>query len=145
MVLSLMRHTRMVAVLLLARLTTGDQMKHQFKSTSFLAVCSHGHLEVRGDLPSFITHRGAECVDTNTLVVGQVVHMISNTVYALDGKVVKVKPDGVDVQTVQGIMQFDTTGNELEVSRRDRLGFGPDSESKFHTVLWGLLSSSLFI
>jgi hypothetical protein len=42
--------------------------------------------------------------------------MISNTVYALDGKVVKVKPDGVDVQTVQGLMQFDTTGNELEVA-----------------------------
>ncbi len=63
--------------------------------------------------------------------------MISNTIYALDGKVVKVKPDGVDVQTVNGLLQFDTTGNELDGSHRDRLGFGPSPESKFHTVLWG--------
>jgi hypothetical protein len=113
------------------------QMKHQFKNTGWTVECTHCHLEAREDLPSFTAHRDAECIDTNTLVVGQVVHMVSNTVYALDGKVVKVKPDGVDVQTAQGLLQFDTTGCELESSRCVRLGFGPDSESKFHRVLWG--------
>ena len=115
-------------------------MKHQFEkhtSCDWLVVCIQCHLMVRGDIPSFVAHRDADCIDTKTLVVGQVVHMISNTIYALDGKVVKVKPDGVDVQTVNGVLQFDTTGNELDGSHRDRLGFGPSPESKFHTVLWG--------
>lgn len=82
-------------------------------------------------------------MDTKTLVVGQDV-CLESEIYGLDGKVVKVTPEGVEVQTYGSIsrrmpsylLRFDTNGNELDVSRRERLGFGPSPENKFHTVLW---------
>lgn len=48
---------------------------------------------------------------------------------------VKVTPSGVEVQ-VADLLRFDNDGNELDVSRRDRLGFGPSPEDKFYTSLW---------
>ena len=76
-------------------------------------------------------------MDAKTLVVGQDVYIVRGEIYALGkGKVVKVTPDGVEVQSGDERLQFDKDGKELDVSRRDRLGFGPSPESKFHTVLW---------
>jgi hypothetical protein len=76
-------------------------------------------------------------MDTKTLVVGQDVYMVRSEIYALGkGKVAKVTPDGVEVHSGNELLRFDKDGNELDVSRRDRLGFGPSPESKFHTVLW---------
>ncbi len=74
-------------------------------------------------------------IDIKSLVVGQEVYMFSG-VYMNTGKVVKVTPSGVDVQTDRELVRFDKDGNETDVGRRDRLGFGPSPESKFHTVLW---------
>jgi hypothetical protein len=51
------------------------------------------------------------------------------------GKVVKVTPEGVDVEVVD-LLRFDNDGYELDVSRRDRFGFGPSPEDKFYTALW---------
>jgi YbbR domain-containing protein len=102
-------------------------------------------------------------MDTKKLVVGQNVNMVSNEIYGGTGKVVKVTPEGVEVEvtertpTLESLMSlqagkiatkdiqttdkvkvllFDNEGNELDVSRRNRLGFGPDSESKMDRVLW---------
>jgi hypothetical protein len=49
-------------------------------------------------------------MDTKQLVVGQDVYMFSGC-YTLTGKVVKVTPSGVDVQT--GVMQNDGAWNAL--------------------------------
>jgi len=38
-------------------------------------------------------------MDTKTLVIGQKVYMTSGGIYGCEGKVVKVTPSGVDVQT----------------------------------------------
>ena len=75
-------------------------------------------------------------MDTKTLVVGQDVYMVCSEIYIGKGKVAKVTPDGVEVHSGNERLRFDKDGNELDVSRRDRLGFGPSPESKFDTVLW---------
>jgi len=62
-------------------------------------------------------------MDTKTLVVGQDVHMVSG-IYANEGKVVKVTPSGVEVQT--GVMQNDGTWNAHERLRFDSEGKGLD-------------------
>jgi hypothetical protein len=58
-------------------------------------------------------------VDTKTLVVGQDVYMFSGC-YVNKGKVVKVTPSGVDVQT--GVMQNDGTWNAHELLHFDHNG-----------------------
>jgi hypothetical protein len=95
-------------------------------------------------------------------VVGQEVS-IESGVYGCKGKVVKVTPDGVEVlkeafkndellrsvstlpldlqeeciaKNKAELLRFDNEGNELDDSRRARLGFGPSPDDKFHTVLW---------
>jgi hypothetical protein len=51
-----------------------------------------------------------EVMDTKTLVVGQDVYMLSG-VYICWGKVVKITPSGVDVQTDdQGLLRFNSRG-----------------------------------
>ncbi len=79
-------------------------------------------------------------MDTKTLVVGQDVYMFLDPYpywfCSQSGKVVKVTPTGVDVQTAGELLRFDHDGYELAVSRRDRLGFGPSPEDKFYTSLW---------
>ena len=40
-----------------------------------------------------------------------------------------------DLQTAD-LIRFDTSGKETDVSRRDRLGFGPSPDDKFYTSLW---------
>jgi hypothetical protein len=75
-------------------------------------------------------------MDTKTLVVGQEVHLISGIYDYGKGKVVEITPLGVVVQADAGVLRFDNNGKELDVSRRDRLGFGPSPENTFHTVLW---------
>jgi hypothetical protein len=124
-------------------------------------------------------------MDTTKLVVGQDVYMLKPPYpfwFCFDeGKVVKVTPEGVDVQVVDrqtanaaycqrkergdkaikitpsrgketdvgrrvevqvadlqtaDMIRFDTSGQETDVSRRDRLGFGPSPEDKFYTSLW---------
>ena len=114
-------------------------------------------------------------MDTKTLVVGQDIYMLKPPYpfwFCIDeGKVVKVTPEGVDVQVVDrqtadaaycqrkdrgdkaikitpsrvevqvadlqtaDMIRFDTSGKETDVSRRDRLGFGP-SEDPFYNSLW---------
>jgi len=98
----------------------------------------------------------------NTLTVGQEIR-IGSGVYGCKGTVVKVSPDGMDVlvepfkedellraiskyppeQQKESIaankaklFRFDKDGNETDESRRDRLGFGPSPDDKFHTALW---------
>jgi hypothetical protein len=54
-----------------------------------------------------------------------------------DGTVVKVTPSGVEVRAIDGeLHRFDNKAYELDADRRERLGFGPSPESKFHAVLW---------
>jgi hypothetical protein len=48
-------------------------------------------------------------MDTKTLVVGQDVHMHSG-IYSRKGKVVKVTRSGVEVQTTDELLGFDTNG-----------------------------------
>jgi hypothetical protein len=98
----------------------------------------------------------------NNWVVGQEVS-IESGVYGCKGKVVKVTSDSVEVLVEAApddqmqrmlsrcspeeraeriamnkaeLLRFDNEGNELDDSRRARLGFGPSPEDKFHTVLW---------
>jgi hypothetical protein len=126
--------------------------------------------------PNFNTSVTGCNVDTKTLVVGQDVYMLKPP-YPFwfcieEGKVVKVTPEGVDVQVVDrhaadaaycqrkdrgdkaikitpsrvevqvadlqtaDLIRFDTSGKETDVSRRDRLGFGPSPDDKFYTSLW---------
>jgi hypothetical protein len=77
-------------------------------------------------------------VDAKTLVVGQDVCMLSaGDTYINKGKVIVVTPSGVDVETSEGeLYHFDEDGNEPDVNRSERLGFGPSSGDRFHTVLW---------
>ena len=53
-------------------------------------------------------------MDTKTLVVDQEVHMVSGC-YSCKGKVVKVTPSGVDVQTSQELLRFDKDGRSYVV------------------------------
>jgi len=76
-------------------------------------------------------------VGQTTLVVGQDVDVAYCQRKDRKGKVVKVTPTDVEVE-VADLLQFDNDGYELDVSRRDRLGFGPSPEDKFHTALWQL-------
>ena len=77
-------------------------------------------------------------MDTKTLVVGQKVHMvICECCAGKDGTVVKVTPSGMEVRAIDGgLYRFDNTGYELDGDRRERLGFGPNPESRFDAVLW---------
>jgi hypothetical protein len=51
-----------------------------------------------------------EVMDTKTLVVGQDVYMLSG-VYICKGKVTKITPSSVDVQTTsEGLLRFDSRG-----------------------------------
>jgi len=78
-------------------------------------------------------------MNTKTLIVGQDVYMIRGCEFygREKGTVIKVTPEGADVLTTGGeLMRFDTNGEETDVCRRDRVGFGPSPESKFHTILW---------
>ena len=78
-----------------------------------------------------------EAMDTKTLVVGQKVSMTKSGVYANWGEVVEISSPGVAVKTEDGeLLRFDTNGRQTDASQRDTLGFGPNPESKFHTVLW---------
>jgi hypothetical protein len=126
--------------------------------------------------PNFITSGTGGNVDTKTLVVGQDVYMLKPPYpfwFCIDeGKVVKVTPEGVDVQVVDrqtadaaycqrkdrgdkainitpscvevqvadlqtaDLIRFDTSGKETDVSRRERLGFGPSPGDKFYNSLW---------
>jgi hypothetical protein len=52
-------------------------------------------------------------VDTKTLVVGQDVYMFSGC-YVTTGRVIKVTPSGVDVQTTDEIWRFDTDGKACD-------------------------------
>jgi hypothetical protein len=94
--------------------------------------------EVQMFSSEFYFNRGFQgSKDTKTLVVGQDVYMFSSGVYLDSGKVVGVNPSGAEVRTDQGVLvRFDANGKETDDSRRDRLGFGPDPESKFHIALW---------
>src|SRR5215831_10384429 len=77
------------------------------------------------------------CVNPATLVVGQDVYMFSSGIYLNQGKVVAVTPSSTEVRTIDGeLLRFDIYGRETDASRRDRLGFGPSPDSKFHTSLW---------
>jgi hypothetical protein len=74
-------------------------------------------------------------VGQTTLVVGQDVDVAYCQRKDRRGKVVKATPSGVEVQ-VADLLRFDNDGYELDVSRRDRLGFGPSPEDNFYTFLW---------
>jgi hypothetical protein len=75
-------------------------------------------------------------MDATKLVVGQFVNMVSNGIYGGTGKITKVTPDGVEVKSENNLLCFDNEGNELDGSRRDRLGFGPNPKSPFETAIW---------
>src|ERR1700741_125005 len=79
-------------------------------------------------------------MDTTKLVVGQDVYMFNDHYpywfCGQRGKVVKVMEKGVDVQTAGALLRFDNDGYDIDVCRRDRLGFGPSPEDKFYTFLW---------
>jgi hypothetical protein len=76
-------------------------------------------------------------MDTKTLVVGQDVRMFSG-VYSRKGKVVKVTPSGVDVQT--GVMQNDGTWNAHELFHFDNSGkvCDPDPIDMYDRGPWEL-------
>jgi hypothetical protein len=73
---------------------------------------------------------------TKTLVVGQEVD-ISSGCYGSSGKVVKITPDGVDVQT--GVMQNDGTWNAHEVLHFDNDGKGCDEEGTHECGPWYII------
>lgn len=61
--------------------------------------------------------------------------MFSSGIYLNRGKVVAVTPSGAEVRAQDGtLMQFDANGRETDAGRRDRLGFGPSPDSRFHTA-----------
>jgi hypothetical protein len=74
-------------------------------------------------------------VGQTTLVVGQSVDVAYSQREDRRGKVVKVTPTAVEVE-VTDLLRFDNNGKETDASRRERLGFGPSPEDKFHTSLW---------
>jgi hypothetical protein len=93
-------------------------------------------VQTAGELLRFDTNNiPVFIVGQTTLVVGQDVDVAYSQRKDRRGKVVKVTPDAVEVQ-VADLLQFDKDGKETDASRRDRLGFGPSPEDKFHTSLW---------
>ena len=91
--------------------------------------------EVRG--PE-VHHQLGGAMDTQALVVGQEVHMESGC-YGMQGKVVRVTPSGVDVQT--GVMQSDGTWNAHEILHFDRDGKGRDEEGTLECGPWYICGS----
>jgi hypothetical protein len=76
-------------------------------------------------------------MDTRKLVLGQKVRMSSSGIYDCgEGRVVEIMPEGVVVHTSAGLLRFDKDGKELDGSRRQRLGFAPSADDKFHSFLW---------
>jgi hypothetical protein len=55
-------------------------------------------------------------------------------------KAIKITPSRVEVQVADlqtaDLIRFDTSGKETDVSRRNRLGFGPSPDDKFYMSLW---------
>lgn len=93
-------------------------------------------VQTAGELLRFDTNNiPVFIVGQTTLVVGQDVDVAYCQRKDRRGKVVKVTPSGVEVE-VADLLRFDNDGYELDVSRRERLGFGPSPEDKFHTCLW---------
>ena len=93
-------------------------------------------VQTAGELLRFDTNNiPVFIVGQTTLVVGQDVDVAYCQRKDRRGKVVKATPSGVEVQ-VADLLRFDNDGYELDVSRRDRLGFGPSPEDKFYTSLW---------
>jgi hypothetical protein len=93
-------------------------------------------VQTAGELLRFDTNNiPVFIVGQTTLVVGQDVDVAYCQRKDRKGKVVKATPSGVEVQ-VADLLRFDNDGYELDVSRRDRLGFGPSPEDKFYTFLW---------
>jgi hypothetical protein len=93
-------------------------------------------VQTAGELLRFDTNNiPVFIVGQTTLVVRQDVDVAYCQRKDRKGKVVKATPSGVEVQ-VADLLRFDNDGYELDVSRRDRLGFGPSPEDKFYTFLW---------
>jgi hypothetical protein len=93
-------------------------------------------VQTAGELLRFDTNNiPVFIVGQTTLVVGQDVDVAYCQRKDRRGKVVKVTPSGVEVQVAE-LLRFDNDGKELDVSRRDRLGFEPSPEDKFYTSLW---------
>jgi len=93
-------------------------------------------VETAGELLRFDTNNIPVFIGSQTtLVVGQDVDVSYCQRKDRRGKLVKVTPTGVDV-LVADVLRFGNDGYELDVSRRDRLGFGPSPEDKFYTSLW---------
>ena len=97
-----------------------------------------GGREVQCFSSEFYFNRGWRgSINTNSLLIGQDVYMFSSGIYLNRGKVVAVTPSGAEVRAQDGtLMQFDANGRETDAGRRDRLGFGPSPDSRFHTALW---------
>jgi hypothetical protein len=107
--------------------------RYDLEKSSGLVLLSSPRLTEAGR----VEMEGIMGIDTKKLVVGQEVYMVCGEIYSPSkGKVAKVTPDGVEVQCGNERLRFDNDGNELDESRRERLGFGPSPESKFHTILW---------
>jgi len=116
-----------------------DAYPHWFCSQSgkVVKVTPTGvEVQTAGELLRFDTNNiPVFIVGQTTLVVGQDVDVAYAQRKDRKGKVVKVTPTGVEVE-VADLLQFDNDGYELDISRRDRLGFGPSPEDKFYTFLW---------
>ncbi len=76
-------------------------------------------------------------MDTKTLVVGQDVRLVTRLTYT-KGKVVKVTPSGVDVQT--GVMQHNGTWNAHELFHFDNSGksLDPSDDTDWEFGPWEL-------
>ena len=93
-------------------------------------------VQTSGELLRFDTNNiPAFIVGQTTLVVGQDVDVAYCQRNDRRGKVVKVTPTGVEVE-VADLLRFDNDGYELDVCRRERLGFGPSPGDKFYNFLW---------
>lgn len=90
-------------------------------------------------------------MDIKTLVVGQVVYMVSGGVYYREGKVIRVAPDGVDVdmryESRTEIWKFDINGKACD-SRS--VGYVPEpyefdgAPSTYEGGRWVLCSENEF-
>jgi hypothetical protein len=116
-----------------------DQYPHWFcnQTGKVVNVSATGvNVQTTGELLRFDTNNiPVFIVGQTTLVIGQDVEVAYCQRKARKGKVVKFTPTGVEVE-VSDLLQFDNDGYELDVCRRDRLGFGPSPGDKFHTSLW---------
>jgi hypothetical protein len=75
-------------------------------------------------------------MDTKTLKVGQYVHLRSGC-YGASGTVVKVTPDGADVQT--GVKQIGGTWNAHELLHFDNSGKGCNDEGTRECGPWHIV------